>query len=63
MVLEVGTEVKLGGAEVGRTDDDDGMDDLKVDGTSARSMMENLLGDASQQSVPPLSSGRFVSQQ
>lgn len=62
-VLEVGTEIKVAGAEVGRTDDDDGTDDSEVDGTSARSMMENLLGDALQQSVPPLSSGRFVSQQ
>lgn len=63
VVLEVGTETKLAGAEVGTTDDDDRADDSELEGTSARSMMENLLGDALQQSVPPLSSGRFVSQQ
>lgn len=63
VVLEVGTEIKLADAEVGRTDEEDGTDESEVEGTSARSMMENLLGDALQQPVPPLSSGRFVSQQ
>ena len=39
------------------------VDDSEVKGTSVLSSMENRLGEASQQSVPPLSSGRFVSQQ
>ena len=39
------------------------VDDSEVKGTSLLSSMENRLGEASQQSVPPLSSGRFVSQQ
>ena len=38
-------------------------DGAESEGTSESSLIENLVGDASQQLVPPLSSGRFVSQQ
>ena len=36
---------------------------MEVELTSFTPSIENLLGDASQQLVPPLSSGRLVSQQ
>ena len=61
-VVEVCVEVELAGADTG-TKEGDWASDSEVERISALPLMENLLGDASQQSVPPLSSGRFVSQQ
>lgn len=61
-VVEVCVELELAGTDNG-TKEGDGTGDSEVEETSALASRENLLGDASQQSVPPLSSGRFVSQQ
>ena len=61
-VVEVCEGTALAAAET-RTEKEDGTGDSEVEGTSVLASMENLLGDASQQSVPPLSSGRFLSQQ
>ena len=58
--FEVEEDDGAGGLEV---EEDDGPGDSEVEGISRLPSMENLLGDAWQQSVPPLSSGRFVSQQ
>ena len=56
----VSIEVSVGEAVTGGTTK---VDDSEVEGTSVLSSMENRLGEASQQFVPPLSSGRFASQQ
>ena len=61
-VTTVSVVVGLDSRETG-SEEDGATSDSEVEGTLVLPSMENLLGDALQQSVPPLSSGRFLSQQ